>query len=443
MKVNILFGRPTRDGLIRTEIGTLLIQITAYHFREQRIDAIFHRATEGLPAHVARNALVQEAREKNCTILGMVDSDMWPADNFFPVAFDFLLSHAGPAAISSPYVTGPPEERVVVSEYTCARTQDGPQSIPPNSSPLIESIPRNDAARRKGIERVGNMGTGYVFYKMSCFDCVKPPYFDYDYTDAEHTNIRESEDCWLHRRLWEVGVPLYVSWDHWSKHRKWYWADKPKLLGLDEPGRYWMELAKQQVESEHRYGSKTLAALVPQDVPGWCDYADLYKQIVDGVQDGAHLVEVGSFMGQSAITMARLLKRSGKRIKFTCVDHFQGDPSILSAIGTMPANTRELFESNLRKYQVEDRVELLPMPSVDAAKLFPDEALDFVFIDGSHEEEDVTNDIRDWLPKVRPGGILAGHDFDWMGVVKAVANCFPKDDRLAVMGRCWVYQKRG
>lgn len=50
--------------------------------------------------------------------------------------------------------------------------------------------------------------------------------------------------------------------------------------------------------------------------------------------------------------------------------------------------------------------------SMDAVKEFEDESLDFVYIDGNHEYPFVADDIREWSKKVRPDGIVAGHDFD-------------------------------
>lgn len=65
--------------------------------------------------------------------------------------------------------------------------------------------------------------------------------------------------------------------------------------------------------------------------------------------------------------------------------------------------------------------------SNEAAKDFGDGTLDFVYIDGNHEFRHVVNDIADWYPKLRKGGILAGHDYirrknaDYlMGVIPAV-----------------------
>jgi hypothetical protein len=49
--------------------------------------------------------------------------------------------------------------------------------------------------------------------------------------------------------------------------------------------------------------------------------------------------------------------------------------------------------------------------SMDAVKLFPDESLDFVYIDGNHDFKNCTMDIAEWSKKVKVGGIIAGHDF--------------------------------
>jgi len=67
-------------------------------------------------------------------------------------------------------------------------------------------------------------------------------------------------------------------------------------------------------------------------------------------------------------------------------------------------------------------VQVWRLPSVEAAKQFEEESLDFVFIDGDHSYTAVKADIIAWLPRVRTGGILAGHDYyqRWPGVVRAV-----------------------
>eukprot|EP00929_Paragymnodinium_shiwhaense_P107715 TRINITY_DN74085_c0_g1_i1.p1 TRINITY_DN74085_c0_g1~~TRINITY_DN74085_c0_g1_i1.p1 ORF type:complete len:466 (-),score=66.54 TRINITY_DN74085_c0_g1_i1:607-2004(-) len=64
------------------------------------------------------------------------------------------------------------------------------------------------------------------------------------------------------------------------------------------------------------------------------------------------------------------------------------------------------------------------LPSIEGAKRFERDSLDIVFVDGGHEYEDVRADLAAWWPKVRPGGILAGHDFSLQhdGVPTAVSE---------------------
>lgn len=74
-------------------------------------------------------------------------------------------------------------------------------------------------------------------------------------------------------------------------------------------------------------------------------------------------------------------------------------------------------------------VTLIREQSMDAVKQFADDSLDFVYIDGNHAYDFVLADITEWSKKVRPGGIVSGHDYcrpknrnrwKFQGVIKAV-----------------------
>jgi hypothetical protein len=80
------------------------------------------------------------------------------------------------------------------------------------------------------------------------------------------------------------------------------------------------------------------------------------------------------------------------------------------------------------------------MSSNEASKLYENESLDFVFIDAGHDYEDVIDDIRCWLPKVKIGGILSGHDFHHPPIVLAVNDSLGNGN-YEITENCWVFKK--
>jgi predicted O-methyltransferase YrrM len=71
------------------------------------------------------------------------------------------------------------------------------------------------------------------------------------------------------------------------------------------------------------------------------------------------------------------------------------------------------------------RAAIIEKPSLEAAKRFDDASLDFVFIDADHSFAAVCDDIKAWSPKVKPGGFVTGHDYDWAEVREAVDLLVP------------------
>lgn len=66
-----------------------------------------------------------------------------------------------------------------------------------------------------------------------------------------------------------------------------------------------------------------------------------------------------------------------------------------------------MARTRLRPYQAD----IMRHTSLVAAEMIPNGSLDFVFIDGAHDFNNVMLDVILWTPKVRKGGIVSGHDY--------------------------------
>jgi predicted O-methyltransferase YrrM len=128
---------------------------------------------------------------------------------------------------------------------------------------------------------------------------------------------------------------------------------------------------------------------------------------------GVVVVEVGSWVGNgSTRVLAEVVRPTGGRVY--CVDTWAGSDNVLHHLRYRERYPTmfPLFAANVRGYGGEGVIRPVIRPSVEASRLFPDGSVDLVFIDGNHGYSAVKADIAAWLPKVRPGGVLCGHDCD-------------------------------
>lgn len=158
-----------------------------------------------------------------------------------------------------------------------------------------------------------------------------------------------------------------------------------------------------------------------EQIPGWFDFADIYDHVIERARDGAIFVEVGAYLGRSSLYLASRIQWSGKKIRVYVVDRWDGwlydDFSPHSSTDNGNEKRPETedvfwhFIRNVRRAGVEDVICPLKMPSEQAASLFEDGSLDFVFLDADHGYEAVRCDLEVWFPKVKRRGVLGGHDY--------------------------------
>lgn len=187
-----------------------------------------------------------------------------------------------------------------------------------------------------------------------------------------------------------------------------------------------------------------------RDIPGESASIDvIYKSAIAEAVDGDIFVELGVFAGKSLGMLATFAKQADKRLHIVGVDLWEAADSITRSNneGKNPYEpvSKADCESWLWKAGVRDKVTLVACDTAAAARQFMDGTVSLVFIDADHSFEGVKRDILAWWPKVRAGGIIAGHDFshEYAGVMQAVGEAFPEyvHHEGGDTGICWVVRK--
>lgn len=120
------------------------------------------------------------------------------------------------------------------------------------------------------------------------------------------------------------------------------------------------------------------------------------------------IADVGCWTGLSSTVLALA---TGERPAFIySIDWFQGSPYTNLEFAGSCFDIKRIFEKNIKQFDFSNKINPMNLTSLEAVNSFADNALDVVFIDADHRYEEVVKDIKFWLPKVRPGGLLMGHD---------------------------------
>jgi len=175
-------------------------------------------------------------------------------------------------------------------------------------------------------------------------------------------------------------------------------------------------------------------------------YAKIYEDVINILNDGDVFVELGVWTGRSLLHGIYYAEKANKKLKFYAVDSWAGDktsPKQLEQVAKIggPAKMYELFVEYAKVYKTWGKFIPIRKHSIQAVKEFEDEVISFLFIDAGHSYEDISQDIKLWYPKIKPGGIISGHDYNLKGVPKAVNEFFGKKNIEKCPGNCWKFTK--
>jgi tetratricopeptide (TPR) repeat protein len=168
------------------------------------------------------------------------------------------------------------------------------------------------------------------------------------------------------------------------------------------------------------------------------------------------IIEVGSWKGSSAVQMAAIMRNLGIDGAVICVDTWLGGLEHILNTDPIWGLSRYYrqgyptiyyqFLANVMQRGLQDYIVPFPNTSNIAARWLIKNNIgaDLIFIDGSHDEEDVKQDLANYWKVLKPGGVIFGDDYhsDWSGVVNAV-DWFAQEQHLVpqVVEMKWILAK--
>jgi predicted O-methyltransferase YrrM len=146
---------------------------------------------------------------------------------------------------------------------------------------------------------------------------------------------------------------------------------------------------------------------------------EVLRTLASQVPAGLDVVEIGSYRGNSTIALAKG-SAAGNRVRVFAIDPHVDFVGAKGAIFG-PADQAALYR-NLARFEVGELVAVVCLPSAAAAKVWTNESVGLLFIDGDHRYESVRLDLELWYPHVAAGGIIAFDDCDCEGVHRVIGE---------------------
>ena len=174
----------------------------------------------------------------------------------------------------------------------------------------------------------------------------------------------------------------------------------------------------------------------PTHLGGSIDILPFYTDMAKHIPKGGSFLEVGSFLGRSLSFMGSLRHD----IELHSCDPWEDgfDPDLVlsgaKAVIEKHGSLYAAFLASMMEHVPEmlDRLTINRMRSEPGLEMYKDASMDFMFIDGSHYYDAVLHDCKEALRIVKPGGIIAGHDYCWGNeVTQAVDKVFGTEFKLA------------
>jgi len=196
----------------------------------------------------------------------------------------------------------------------------------------------------------------------------------------------------------------------------------------------------------------------PVAIDGWYSESPVFAEII-GELKPALIVELGTWKGASAIYMAEQLRQRGlDRARILCVDTWLGsvdfwtdhdDPEKYLALQTVNGYPTVYYQflANVMHKNLQDYIIPFPQTTLEAWRWLCINGIkaDFIYVDASHNRDDVYNDIHHYWKILHINGKICGDDYDeYWPTVKTAVNCFVEENslELTIDGNKWIIEKK-
>jgi hypothetical protein len=157
---------------------------------------------------------------------------------------------------------------------------------------------------------------------------------------------------------------------------------------------------------------------------GWFDYDDVYRAIARHLNPQDTFVELGVWHGKSLGYFCEFATLLGKHFNVYGVDQFLPEYYLGTPRGGL---THESWaaevQASLRRVAPFCPPQIIVGDTVQTARdRFPDDEVSALWVDAGHTADDVERDLRAWLPKLKRGAVLAGHDYSFATVREGIAR---------------------
>lgn len=191
--------------------------------------------------------------------------------------------------------------------------------------------------------------------------------------------------------------------------------------------------------------------LLPSDLQGWNGNDIIFEEMIVKTRPKL-IIEVGTWKGQSAINMGKLIKLYNLDCKIICIDTWLGSLEFIDDT-SQERNLHKRngyptiyyqFLSNVVHNDLQDVIIPLPIDSRNAFRYLQKIKIkaDLIYIDGSHEYNDIYDDVNNYYKLLTDKGVIFGDDYnkaEWIDVVTAINTyCNQNYKILKVKGRFWI-----